>query len=80
MSQERVARQSNRPAWWLNSREAGAGEVVGRRRMRIRPRPLAGAEPNRRWRMFVAMYPQAEHYTRFTERALPLIALELDTT
>jgi len=53
---------------------------VGRRRMRIRPRPLAGAERNRRWRMFVAMYPQAEHYTRFTERALPLIALELDTT
>jgi hypothetical protein len=47
--------------------------------MRVRPRLLAGAERNRRWRMFVAMYPQAEHYGRFTDRVLPLIALESDT-
>jgi hypothetical protein len=25
---------------------------------------------------FVQMYPQAEHYIRFTHRVLPLIALE----
>jgi F420H(2)-dependent quinone reductase len=29
---------------------------------------------------FIAMYPQAEYYTRFTERALPLIALEPEPT
>ncbi len=28
----------------------------------------------------VEMYPQAEHYTRFTHRALPLIALEPERT
>jgi deazaflavin-dependent oxidoreductase (nitroreductase family) len=65
------------PAWWLNLREAGAGEVIlGRDRMRVRPRELEGAERDRLWRAFVAMYPQAEHYTRFTDRELPLIALE----
>ena len=65
------------PAWWLNLREAGAGEViVGRRRMRVQPRLLAGAERDRVWRAFIKMYPQAEYYTRFTERELPLIALE----
>jgi F420H(2)-dependent quinone reductase len=65
------------PAWWLNLLEAGTGEViVGRHRMRVRPRLLAGAERDRVWRAFVDMYPQAEHYTRFTDRELPLIALE----
>jgi F420H(2)-dependent quinone reductase len=68
------------PAWWLNLREAEAGEVViGRRRMRVRPRLMAGAERDRLWRAFVAMYPQADHYRRFTDRVLPLIALEPDT-
>jgi deazaflavin-dependent oxidoreductase (nitroreductase family) len=68
------------PAWWLNLRDAGVGEVViGRCRMRVRPRLLAGAERERLWEAFVEMYPQAEHYARFTDRALPLIALEPDT-
>jgi hypothetical protein len=44
--------------------------------MHVTPRLLAGAQRDRLWRAFVEMYPQAEHYTRFTERALPLIALE----
>jgi deazaflavin-dependent oxidoreductase (nitroreductase family) len=65
------------PAWWLNLREAGAGDVlVGRHRMRVRPRLLAGAERDRVWQAFIAMYPQAEYYTRFTDREFPLIALE----
>ena len=55
-------------------------ETVGRRRMRVRPRLLAGAERDRAWRAFVEMYPQAEHYTRFTRRVLPLIALEPERT
>jgi deazaflavin-dependent oxidoreductase (nitroreductase family) len=68
------------PAWWLNLCEAEMGEVVvGRRRMRVRPRLLAGAERDRLWRAFVEMYPQAEYYPRFTDRVLPLIALEPDT-
>ncbi|HTI74720.1 MAG TPA: nitroreductase/quinone reductase family protein [Mycobacterium sp.] len=69
------------PAWWLNLKEAGSAEVVvGRRRMHVTPRLLAGAERDRVWRAFVGMYPQAEHYTRFTNRALPLIALQPEGT
>ncbi|MFL5908610.1 MAG: nitroreductase/quinone reductase family protein [Solirubrobacterales bacterium] len=65
------------PAWWLNLRAAGDGTVViGGRRRRVRPRLLEGAERERLWQAFVAMYPQAEHYTRFTDRPLPLVALE----
>ncbi|HEX2285807.1 MAG TPA: nitroreductase/quinone reductase family protein [Mycobacterium sp.] len=65
------------PAWWLNLKHAGEGAVVlGRKRIRVWPRELAGQERDRMWRAFVAMYPQAEYYPRFTDRPLPLIALE----
>jgi deazaflavin-dependent oxidoreductase (nitroreductase family) len=65
------------PAWWLNLRAAGEGSVViaGERR-RVRPRPLQGEERRRLWKAFTEMYPQAEEYTRFTDRELPLVALE----
>lgn len=65
------------PAWWLNLRHTGHGVAqIGRVRMAVRPRELSGAERDRLWRRFIEMYPQAEHYARFTERQLPLIALE----
>lgn len=68
------------PAWWLNLSAACEGEVViGSDRARIRPRLLEGPERERLWRAFVAMYPQAESYTRFTDRPLPLVALEAVT-
>ncbi|HET6733211.1 nitroreductase/quinone reductase family protein [Mycobacterium sp.] len=65
------------PAWWLNLCQAGAAEVViGRKHIRVRPRELTGPERERLWRAFVDMYPQAEDYTRFTDREMPLIVLE----
>jgi F420H(2)-dependent quinone reductase len=65
------------PAWWLNLRGAGFGAViVGRDRMRVRPRVLEGTERERLWQAFVEMYPQAQHYIRFTDREMPLVALE----
>jgi F420H(2)-dependent quinone reductase len=65
------------PAWWLNLKAAAIGEaIVGRERIKVRPRVLEGSERDRLWRAFVEMYPQAEYYTRFTDRELPLIALE----
>ena len=65
------------PAWWLNLQAAGYGvAVLGRDHLPVRPRELAGTERERLWRAFVEMYPQAAHYPRFTDRELPLIALE----
>ena len=68
------------PRWFAGAPvmvlETGSGEVlVGRHRMRVRP----GCAPARSANVFgwrSEMYPQAEHYTRFTDRAQPLIALE----
>jgi len=69
---------SNRtPAWWLNLRDADEGTVIaGRHRATVHPRVAAGAERKRLWCAFVEMYPQAEHYTEFTDRELPLVVLE----
>jgi deazaflavin-dependent oxidoreductase (nitroreductase family) len=65
------------PAWFLNLQAAEEGiAVIGGRRRHVRPRLITGAERERLWGEFVAMYPQAEHYTRFTDRPLPLVALE----
>lgn len=65
------------PAWWLNLREAGeATVVIGRRHRRVRPRVVTGAERERLWGAFVEMYPQAAAYPEFTDRPLPLVALE----
>ena len=65
------------PAWWLNLRQSGEGTAfVGAQHLSVRPRLLDGDERERCWRSFVAMYPQAEHYMEFTERELPLVALE----
>lgn len=68
---------SRTPAWWLNLRHAGRGVVhIGSDRRPVRPREVGGAERDRLWAAFVEMYPQAAHYRRFTDRDLPLIALE----
>jgi hypothetical protein len=37
---------------------------------------LVNAERERLWHDFVEMFPQAAHYRRFTDRELPLVALE----
>lgn len=65
------------PAWWLNLRDAGEGHIVLRgERIRVRPRVLEGAERERAFEAFCAMYPQAREYPGFTNRQIPLVALE----
>jgi deazaflavin-dependent oxidoreductase (nitroreductase family) len=65
------------PAWWLNLSEAGEGVAVLRgERTRVRPRVLEGAERERAYEEFCEMYPQAREYPSFTDRPLPLVALE----
>ena len=64
------------PAWWLNLREAReATAVIGGRRRRVRPQVLTGTDRERLWKGFTRMYPQAQEYSRFTDRELPLVAL-----
>ena len=67
--------QAARDAGALPARRRRPGRPR-RQRLRVVPRQLEGDEREHAWRAFVAMYPQAEHYVRFTDRALPLVALE----
>ena len=65
------------PAWWLNLEAAGEGAVVVQGdRWNVRPRVAEGDERTRLWRDFVRMYPQAQDYTGFTTRQLPVVVLE----
>ena len=65
------------PAWWLNLEAAGEGTAVVRgERIRVRPRVAQGEERDRLWNLFVARYPQAQEYTRFTDRDFPVVVLK----
>jgi F420H(2)-dependent quinone reductase len=65
------------PAWWLNLEAAGEATVIdGRQRVRVRPRILGGNERKRGWEALLAAYPAAQEYLRFTDRKMPLVALD----
>jgi F420H(2)-dependent quinone reductase len=65
------------PSWWLNLRDAGWGQIwIGRRHYRVRPRLLTGRERQAAWQLLAATYPALPNYTSFTERELPVIALD----
>lgn len=65
------------PAWWLNLRAAGHGRVtLHGRTWPVAPRELAGTERDRAWTAFARMYPAIDEYRGFTDRDLPLVALD----
>jgi F420H(2)-dependent quinone reductase len=65
------------PAWWLNLREAGRATVsLHGRSWEVSPRVTKGAERERLWRDFAAVYPAVDEYLTFTDRELPLVLLE----
>jgi deazaflavin-dependent oxidoreductase (nitroreductase family) len=64
------------PAWWLNLRAATTVDVVIRGERRVmRWREATGDEHDRLLAEFIAIYPPAEHYARFTDRVLPVAVL-----
>jgi deazaflavin-dependent oxidoreductase (nitroreductase family) len=63
------------PAWWLNLLAAGdACAVLGRERLRVRPREATGAERERLWQRFAAASP-VDRYQRRTSRPIPVVVL-----
>jgi len=78
-----LARQSNRVVrreQWGGRTPGSTGSSWAATGCACQPRLLAGAERDRVRRAFVEMHPQAENYTWFTRRALPLVALEPERT
>lgn len=65
------------PAWWLNLRDVGTGQVrIGAQCFRVRPRVIHGAEYARVLGEFRRICPSADEYARLAGQPLPLVALE----
>jgi deazaflavin-dependent oxidoreductase (nitroreductase family) len=65
------------PAWWLNLKDAGGGQVrIGAHCFRVRPRVIDGAEYARILDEFRRICPSADEYARLAGQPLPLVALE----
>lgn len=65
------------PAWWLNLRAAGGGQlVVGRDRTAVTAREAGPDERERLLARFVANYPPAGDYASYTDRPFPVVVLE----
>jgi deazaflavin-dependent oxidoreductase (nitroreductase family) len=65
------------PAWWLNLREAGEGEIeLDGVRRHVRPRLAQGEERARLWPQLVELYPDYGVYATRTDREIPVIVLE----
>jgi F420H(2)-dependent quinone reductase len=63
------------PGWWLNLVAAGdAIAVIGRQRLRVRPREVMGAERERLWQRIAASAP-VDSYERRTSRRIPVVVL-----
>jgi F420H(2)-dependent quinone reductase len=67
------------PAWWLNLRDAGVGVVHLRgRTQRVTPRLATGPERDELWAKITSAYPSVAHYCRYTNRAFPVVVLQVD--
>src|SRR5215472_9659061 len=65
------------PAWFLNL--AGNPDrvwvVVGRRRLRVRPELLTGADREEAWRQVISLSPGYAGYQQKTDREIPVVRL-----
>jgi len=65
------------PAWWLNLRDVGTGQVrIGADCFWVRPRVIDGAEYARTLVEFRRICPSAGEYARLAGHPVPLVALE----
>ena len=65
------------PAWVGNLRaHPDAGVLVGREERAMRAREAEGAERDRLWSLAVRGYPGYELYAQWTDRHIPVFALE----
>lgn len=65
------------PSWYLNmARHPDRVFVqIGRRRYRVLPRSLKGAERERHWQRIISRAPQFAEYQRQTDRRIPVVRL-----
>jgi deazaflavin-dependent oxidoreductase (nitroreductase family) len=75
------AGQNRAPAWWLNLQEDPRAEVDFRGEHRVvKARRATSEEEARLWPRVLDQYEGFAHYREMTERDIPLVILERDST
>ena len=71
------AGEPRHPAWYLNLKAQGEGEVeLGRRRWTAVSREVEGEEKQRLWKRIIHIDPAYGVYQERTSRQIPLVALD----
>jgi deazaflavin-dependent oxidoreductase (nitroreductase family) len=69
------------PAWFLNMAKNPhqVWITTGKRRIKVRPETLEGAERDRAWRDVTSLAPGYGRYLEITDRAIPIVRLRQET-
>jgi deazaflavin-dependent oxidoreductase (nitroreductase family) len=70
------AGEPSHPAWWLNLREKGGGEILlARKRMRVKAHEAVGEERARLWDQIGEADDSYREYEKRTKRSIPVVVL-----
>jgi deazaflavin-dependent oxidoreductase (nitroreductase family) len=71
------AGSARHPAWFLNMARNPdhVWVAIGRRRIKVNPETIEGAERERAWREVVSLAPGYGHYEHDTDRVIPIVRL-----
>jgi deazaflavin-dependent oxidoreductase (nitroreductase family) len=74
-------RSARHPAWFLNlaKNPEQVWITTGKRRIKVRPETLEGAERDRAWQEVTSLAPGYGHYLEVTDRAIPIVRLRQET-
>lgn len=70
------------PAWWLNLRASGRGQVeIDGEKFEVTPTVLEAEDRARVWQAMTRFWPSYDSYAAKTEREIPVVALDrVDST
>ena len=69
------------PAWFLNlpKNPDQVWITTGKRRIKVRPETLEGAERDRAWQEITSLAPGYGRYLEITDRVIPIVRLRQET-
>jgi deazaflavin-dependent oxidoreductase (nitroreductase family) len=75
------AGSARHPAWFLNlAKNPGQAWITtGKRRIKVRPETLEGAERDRAWQEIASLAPGYGRYLGATDRVIPIVRLRQET-
>jgi deazaflavin-dependent oxidoreductase (nitroreductase family) len=75
------AGSARHPAWFLNlaKNPDQVWITAGKRRVKVRPETLEGAEHDRAWKEVTSLAPGYGRYLEVTDRVIPIVRLKQET-